>query len=224
MAPVAGDEFAHSVQHRAGRTEPERRQDREPGQHAEHMAVRGQHGVFDDVAHDLAAWQLAHVHPLPLREQLARKRLVSRIERVANAGEVVAELAEPQRDVEHGDAPQHGNHPAGIRPAAAGEPPSRRAPASAPPGSTQSTRAAACRRRSSRPPSGPSRAGPRESGWHDSGAAPARSARRTGSRKSSWANHSPEVMRAAQAARKRYRLRSIAAVAPQMKRSLVPSM
>jgi hypothetical protein len=36
------------------------------------VAVRGQHRILDDVAHDLAARQLGWRRPLPLRQQLAR--------------------------------------------------------------------------------------------------------------------------------------------------------
>ena len=65
------------------------------------MTVRGQQRMFDHVAQELGARQLAGIQVAPLREQAARLVLVAALEGIADVGEVVAELAEAQRQVEH---------------------------------------------------------------------------------------------------------------------------
>ena len=108
---MAGDKFSHAVENRAGRAQPQGRQHRKPGQHTKHVAVRGQCRVFNDVAHYFAARQITHIDPLPLREQLACTLLIALRQRIADTGVMVAELAKPQRDVQHRHTPQHGKGP-----------------------------------------------------------------------------------------------------------------
>ena len=67
------------------------------------MAVRGQQRVFDDVAQHLGARQFAGIEVAPLGQQPARLVLVTAVQRLADVGEVVAELAEAQRQVEQRD-------------------------------------------------------------------------------------------------------------------------
>lgn len=73
--------------------------------------MRRQYRVLDHMAHDLAARQHAHIHLLPVRQALARHILFATFERVADAGEVVTELPEAQRDIQHRNAPQHRKRP-----------------------------------------------------------------------------------------------------------------
>ena len=110
--PVARHEFAHAVEDRPRRAKTEGGQHRVPGQHAKHMTVRRQHRILDHVPHDLAARQLGGIDLLPLRQQRPGPRFVALVERVADVGEVVAELPEPQRHVQHRHAPQHRERPA----------------------------------------------------------------------------------------------------------------
>ena len=67
------------------------------------MAVRGQQRVLDHVAQQLGARQLARIEVAPLGEQAARLDLVAALERLADVGEVVAELAKAERQVQHRD-------------------------------------------------------------------------------------------------------------------------
>ena len=103
--PVAARVLGHPVEHRAGRSETERGQHDEPEEHTEHMAVRGQQRVLDDVAQQFGARQFARVQMAPLRQQPACLGLVGAVERVADVGEIVAELSESERDVEDRDIP-----------------------------------------------------------------------------------------------------------------------
>ena len=64
------------------------------------------------MAHQFAAWQLAHIDLLPVRQGLACAALVAQVQRVANAREMVAELAKTERDVEHGNVPHDRQRPA----------------------------------------------------------------------------------------------------------------
>ena len=111
----AGHQLGHAVEHRPGRPQAQRRQNREPAQGAEHMPVRRQHRVRDQAAQDLLAWPFGHLHLLPLRQQQPRPRIVATLERVANLGEVVAELPKAQRDIQNRRAPQHRRRPAQRR-------------------------------------------------------------------------------------------------------------
>jgi hypothetical protein len=62
--------------------------------------------MFDHVAQQLAACQVAGVERAPLLQQSARVQFVATFERVLNVGEVVAELAEPQCQVENCHVPR----------------------------------------------------------------------------------------------------------------------
>ena len=59
--------------------------------------------MLDHVAQQLGARQLARVEMAPLGEQAPRLDLVAALERVADVGEVVAELAKAERQVQHRD-------------------------------------------------------------------------------------------------------------------------
>ncbi len=76
------------------------------------MPVRRNDRMLDHVAHDFAARQLGGIDALPVRQQRARERLIALVERVADVGEMVAELAKAERHVEHRNAPQHGKRQA----------------------------------------------------------------------------------------------------------------
>jgi hypothetical protein len=67
----------------------------------EHVAVRRQQRVFDHVAQHLGARQFAGVEVAPFGQALTRQVLVAAVERVADVGEVVAELTKTQREVQH---------------------------------------------------------------------------------------------------------------------------
>ena len=112
VLPVAHDKLAQAVQHRAGRSQTKGRQHREPGQHAKHMAMRGQHRILDHMAHDLTAGQLAGVDLLPGGQHFAGAVFITIGQRIADLGKVKAELPKTERDVQHGHAPQHGDGPA----------------------------------------------------------------------------------------------------------------
>jgi len=107
MRPITRDKFAHPVKQRAGRAEAKGRQNRVPGQHPEYVAMRGDHRVFDDVPDDFTARQVRYVDVLPLRQKLPRAFLAALVKRIADAGEVMAELPKPQRQVQKDDIPQH---------------------------------------------------------------------------------------------------------------------
>ena len=110
--PVAGDKLGHAVQHRAARAQTQGGQHREPGQHAKHMAVSGDHAVLDHMANDFAAREFAHFHLLPFGQSHAGALGVTLFQRVANAGEVIAELPETEREIQHRHIPQQGHGPA----------------------------------------------------------------------------------------------------------------
>ena len=76
------------------------------------MSVGGQHRILDHVAHDLAARQRAHIHLLPVRKALARRIFIPLFQRIADAGEVMAELPKAQRDIQHRHTPEHCKRPA----------------------------------------------------------------------------------------------------------------
>ena len=69
------------------------------------MSVGGKHRILNHMAHDLAAGQFAGIDLAPLGQQLTRGGFIAVVERVANVGEIVAELPEPQRDVQNRHAP-----------------------------------------------------------------------------------------------------------------------
>ena len=69
------------------------------------MAVRRQHGMLNDMAHDFTAGQFAGIDLPPLGQQLAGRLLVAHIERVSDGGEMVAELAKTQRGIQDSHAP-----------------------------------------------------------------------------------------------------------------------
>ena len=188
VLPVARNKFTHAVEDRTGRAEAESRQHGEPGQHTEHVAVGGQHRILDHVAHDLAARQFAGIDLLPLRQQFARGGLIAGVQRVADIGEMMAELPEPQRHVQHGHAPKHREGPSERerqQPVHARGSGRRNDHCHA---SRQPSHGAACPRRSSCWPSAPSCAAPHGSGCAAPAAAPARGAERTGWRRSSCGN------------------------------------
>ena len=65
------------------------------------MAMRGQQRMLDHVTDQLHARQLAGVQVAPLRQVLTGGFVVATVQRVADVREVVAELAEAEREVEH---------------------------------------------------------------------------------------------------------------------------
>ncbi len=101
IGPVAADELGHAEQHRAGRAQAQRRADDEPEEHAEDMPVRSQQRMFDHMAQHLGVWQLAGIQVQPFGQQAPHLVVVAVVQRLAQIGEVVAELAEAQRQVEH---------------------------------------------------------------------------------------------------------------------------
>ena len=103
VRPIAADELGEPVQHCTGRPEADRRQEHEPEEDAEDVAMRGEQRVLDQVAEELRRRQLARIEMPPLGEQSARLDLVAALERGADVGEVVAELAKAERQVEHRD-------------------------------------------------------------------------------------------------------------------------
>ena len=58
------------------------------------MPMRSEQGVFDDVAQQLGARQLAGIEVQPLPELRTRGVLVAAVERFTDVGEEVAELPE----------------------------------------------------------------------------------------------------------------------------------
>jgi len=104
--------FSHAEKHRAGRPQAQRRADGVAGQHTKHMAVRGQYRVFDDMAHDLAARQVIGIDLLPIGQVLAGLLFVTGFQRMADTGEMVAELAKAQRHIQHQHMPGHRQRPA----------------------------------------------------------------------------------------------------------------
>ena len=76
------------------------------------MAMRIQHRMLDHLAHDAAAWQMGRLHAFPFRQQLACTDFVAHVQRITNAGDVVAELAETQRHEQYRRAPEPGRQPA----------------------------------------------------------------------------------------------------------------
>ena len=77
--------------------------------------MRGQQRVLDHVAQQFGARQLGRVEVAPLGEQLARLELVAALERGADVGEVVAELAKAQREVQHDDVEEQRRDHAVVR-------------------------------------------------------------------------------------------------------------
>ena len=65
--------------------------------------MRGEQRVLDQVAQELLRRQLAGIEVPPFGQQAPRLDLVSALERVADVGEVVAELAKAERHVQDGD-------------------------------------------------------------------------------------------------------------------------
>ena len=114
IGPVAAGELGHAIEHRARRPEPERRAHDEPEEHAEDMPVRGQQRMLHHVAQDFGARQLAGIEMQPFGQQAAHLVLVATVERVAHVGEVVAELAKAQREVQHCHVEGHGQQQAVV--------------------------------------------------------------------------------------------------------------
>ena len=90
--PETARQLGHAVEHGACGAEPQARQQHEPEEHAEHVTVRGEQRLLDEVAQKFAGRQLACIEMTPLAEQAPRLDLVATVERIANVGEVVAEL------------------------------------------------------------------------------------------------------------------------------------
>ena len=65
--------------------------------------MRRQQGMLDHVAQQFGGRQLAGIEMAPLAQEPARLDLVAVVERLADVGEVVAELAKAERQVEDGD-------------------------------------------------------------------------------------------------------------------------
>ena len=110
--PVTRSKLGQAVEHGPRWPQAQHSQHRKPGQHPKHVAVCGQHGVFDDVAHHFAAGQLTRIHLLPLRQKLTGMHLITLVQRITDAGEMVAELAKTEGCVQDGHTPQHGQRPA----------------------------------------------------------------------------------------------------------------
>ena len=72
------------------------------------MAMGGQHRILNDVANDFAARQFSRINLTPLGQQRTRRLFVAVVQRIPNVGEVVAELAKAQRDIQNGHAPDKG--------------------------------------------------------------------------------------------------------------------
>jgi len=101
--PVTAGELGHAVGHRPSRAQAQRGQHHVAEEDAEDMAVCGQQRVLDDVAQQLGARQLAGVQVAPLGQQPTGLVFVTALQRLADVGEVVAELTEAQRQVDHAD-------------------------------------------------------------------------------------------------------------------------
>ena len=69
------------------------------------MAVRSQHRVLNDMAHDFAARQQTGIDLLPIGQQLTRGLFIAHVQGVANGGEMVTELAKTQRHIQNQHAP-----------------------------------------------------------------------------------------------------------------------
>ena len=65
--PIAATKFGHAVQHRAGRSQAQRREQDEPEKDTEHMAMRGQQGMFNRMSQQLGARQFTGVEVPPFR-------------------------------------------------------------------------------------------------------------------------------------------------------------
>ena len=78
------------------------------------MAVRRQQSVLDQVTQQGLARQLAGVEMAPGSKESTRLRLVALLQGVAHVGEVVTELAKPQRQVEHADVEQQSQQEAHL--------------------------------------------------------------------------------------------------------------
>ena len=63
------------------------------------------------MAHDLAARQRADIHLLPMGQALTRTIFIALFQRITDAGEMVAELAKPQGDIQHRHTPDHRKRP-----------------------------------------------------------------------------------------------------------------
>src|SRR5206468_9637699 len=97
------DELGEPVQNRARGPEPDRRQQDEPEEHAEDVTMRGEQRMLDQVAQEFRGRQLTRIEVAPFGEQAPGLELVAPLERGTDAGEVVAELAKTERQVEDGD-------------------------------------------------------------------------------------------------------------------------
>ncbi len=110
--PAALHILGQAVHHRPHRPQTNDRHHRVPEKHAKHMAVRCDHRKLDHMSHDFAAGNVPHLHLLPLGQQLARLLFVAFVQRIADVGEVVAELAKAQRHIEQSHVPQGRCEPA----------------------------------------------------------------------------------------------------------------
>ncbi|CAM2158187.1 hypothetical protein PT2222_40185 [Paraburkholderia tropica] len=108
--PFAREVFGEAIQHRARRTD----RHEEPEEHAEHVTMRGHHRVDQRVAHDLAHGHVHGVDAGPLGEDFTRARHVVVIQREVDIGEIVAELAETEREVHHHHVPEERQHEADV--------------------------------------------------------------------------------------------------------------
>ena len=75
------------------------------------MPVCSQYGIFDHMADDLAARDIAGINLLPIGQKLSGQGLVATVQGIANIGEVVAELPKPQCQLQNQDVPHHGCGP-----------------------------------------------------------------------------------------------------------------
>ena len=114
VAPVAGGKVGHAVEHRAHRSQTEGGEDDKPEEDAEDMTVRRQQRVFDDMAQHLGARQFAGIEVAPFGQQPAGLVFVTARQRVADVGEVVAELPKAQREVEQPDIEGQRQHQAEV--------------------------------------------------------------------------------------------------------------
>ena len=74
------------------------------------MAVRLQRRMLDHLAQQLLARQAIGFNATPARQLGAGRLLITRLERLPDRGEMVTELAESQRQVQHAHRP--GQRPA----------------------------------------------------------------------------------------------------------------
>ena len=112
VLPVARHKFAQPIEHGACGTQSKGRQHGIPRQYAEHMAMRCRHRVLNHLADNLAAGQILGINLLPAREKGTCQFLITLLQRIPYASEMVTELPESQRRIENDHVPDNGHRPA----------------------------------------------------------------------------------------------------------------